>query len=374
MNILHLRSSEFFGGPERAIVGQCREMTNYAFMCASFVRPGRSNEFLDICASTSIKTLSLPQRTVFDISPIRLLRKAVSEHCISVVVSHDYKSNLLGALALRSLPIVQIAHFRGRTDEDAKVRFYNLLDRYVLRCMDRVFVVCRSAKDQLVLQGIDAQNIRVVPNAYDCRLSLRSAAEMTPIAADRCVQIIAAGRLSREKGFDLLVSAAEFLHRAERNFHIYIYGSGPEKERLESQIAQARMDRHISLMGFTYDLGARMREAHLLVIPSRSEGMPNVLLEAWANGLAVVATPVGGIPEMIDHQINGILSDRVTARSLGAAMIDALREPQRLPAMARRGQAKLIGHFSFQKQAQLLDALYRDATRVVDVGQGTGKE
>ena len=89
--------------------------------------------------------------------------------------------------------------------------------------------------------------------------------------------------------------------------------------------------------------------------------MPNVLLEAWANGLAVVSTPVGGVPEMIDHHINGVLSDDVSPESLSRAMAYVFRSPGLWRTMSLEGQAKLRSHFSFEKQAELLDTLYEEA-------------
>jgi glycosyltransferase involved in cell wall biosynthesis len=357
MNILHLRSSEFFGGPERAILGQCRFYKKGHLICASFVRPGVQSNFLARCAETGVKTVPITESFTGDFRVVGKLVNLMKAEKIDLLVSHDYKANFSGRYAARRCGVKQVAHFRGRTTEDKKVLLYNKLDNYVLRKIPNVLVVSEKSREMVAAMGVDAERITVVPNGFDLAKAVtngdRNKGDTEPIA------MVAAGRFSSEKGYDILIEALALIKDELPAFRVDLYGEGPEEENLRSLVDRHGLADHIRFCGFVPDLLPVFREADLMLLPSRSEGMPNVVLEAWSQHLGVVAAAVGGIPEMIRHGQNGLLVKPEDSRDLADKITEATTDRSRIYEYGHLGYETLVGNYSFERQAVLLDQIYR---------------
>ena len=122
MKILHVRASEFFGGPERAIIGQCLNLKSMEFECASFIRGPGENQFLDECKSQSIKTHIIKESFLGDLRAIGQIRRLIIKNQYDLVVTHDTKSNFCVYYAISKTKAGQITHFRGRTSEYLKTK------------------------------------------------------------------------------------------------------------------------------------------------------------------------------------------------------------------------------------------------------------
>jgi glycosyltransferase involved in cell wall biosynthesis len=215
---------------------------------------------------------------------------------------------------------------------------YNQVDRWSLRAAHHVVTVCRPFVDQLTSRGISRTRITVQHNSVSPFQAMEGAAIArlrTSLGIDHGVPVLlAVGRLSSEKGFADLLEAVAIANAAD--FRLVIVGEGPERQRLETSIARLGLTGRVLLPGHDDDMSRWYAMAYALVMPSHSEGSPNVLLEAMAAGLPVVATTVGGIPEIaIDREtallvpprdpealaraIRTIVSDTATAAALGQA-------------------------------------------------------
>jgi glycosyltransferase involved in cell wall biosynthesis len=209
--------------------------------------------------------------------------------------------------------------------------------------------------------GVGTDRIRVIYNAIDPTRfqepdSRYRAKLLRYFRQPRTHLIGAAGRLSPEKGFDVLVRAAERVLREQPSTGFVLFGEGPERASLQKQINAAGLGQSFVLAGFRADLDRFLPHFDLLVLPSYTEGMPNVVLEAFAAGVPVVATAVGGTPEIIEDGISGYLvpsgDDKTMAEHIGQALANA----DDLPDMGRKGRLYVQEKFGFATQAEL----YRD--------------
>ncbi len=357
MNILHLRSSEFYGGPERAILGQCKFYKKARLICASFVRPGTQSDFLARCAETGVKTVPITESFTGDFRVIGRLIDTMKADKIDLLVSHDYKANFFGRYAARRYSIKQVAHFRGRTTEDKKVLLYNKLDNYVLRNIPHVLVVSEKSREIVAAMGVDPEKITVVPNGFD--LSKAAADGERNKSDNEPIVMVAAGRFSSEKGYDILIEALALIKNKLPACRVDLYGEGPEEQNLRSLVDRHGLADHVRFCGFVPDLLPIFREADLMLLPSRSEGMPNVVLEAWSQHLGVVAAAVGGLPEMIEHGQNGLLVKPEDSRDLADKIIEATTDRSRMYEYGHLGYETLVENYSFERQAVLLDQIYR---------------
>ncbi|HEY4360931.1 MAG TPA: glycosyltransferase family 4 protein [Bryobacteraceae bacterium] len=291
---------------------------------ATFRREGDSNVFLDAAAQAGVTVHAIPERGRFDRSVIPRLRALVGELKPDIVQTHAVKSHMLLRTSglHRELPWVAFHH--GYTWPDLRARVYNQFDRWSLRFARRVVTVSLPFRDELTARGVEAARISVLHNAIDpnwgserdeaLRAELR-------IPADRKV-ILIVGRLSREKDHLTLLDAVEAVRKQGGAVpHLLIVGEGPERAPIEEQIRGLRLEGNVTMTGQVASARRYYGIADVAVLSSRSEGSPNALLEAMAARVPVVATAVGGVPEIATDRESALLiapGDReAMARSLG---------------------------------------------------------
>jgi glycosyltransferase involved in cell wall biosynthesis len=280
-----------------------------------------------------------------------------------VLCCHGYKANLLGRMAARRQKIPVIAVARGWTGESLKVRAYERLDRFHLRWMDQVVCVSEAQAARVRRAGVRPDLIRVIYNAIDPgrfhQADARYRAKLLRYFRQPRTHIIGAvGRLSPEKGFEVLVSAAELVLRDQPSVGFVLFGEGSERAKLQKQINAAGLGQSFILAGFRADLDRFLPHFDLLALPSYTEGLPNVVLEAFAAGVPVAATAVGGTPEVVEDGVSGYLVPSGDAEALAGRISAALDEGDELPEMGRRGRMCVQEKFGFAIQAELYRELF----------------
>ena len=355
--ILHIREANIWGSPERLILGQLRFLSDYTCVPVTYRRRGISNPFAERLGREDIDCIELDESGPGDLRTISRLTKLIRQKQAKLMVTHDFKSNLYGYFASKMTGCPQIVHFHGFTAEGLKVRSYNAIDRAVMRRCGAIIAVAEQTKAALASVGVDARKIEVVINAVSPE-AFEVVTEETVAAKSDRKMIVAAGRLSHEKGFDLLVQAAGLLKERGLKFDIQIYGDGPEKTELAEQINRLRLSDRVGLAGFNHDLRPVYARSEFLVIPSRSESFPLVVLEAWAQGTPVVATRVGRLPELIEDNVNGLLVREVTPEALAETMTTALQLPDFRQRCGAAGRELVRQKYVFANQVEQLTKIY----------------
>ncbi|MGH7171738.1 MAG: glycosyltransferase, partial [Gemmataceae bacterium] len=154
----------------------------------------------------------------------------------------------------------------------------------------------------------------------------------------------------------VLVAAAERVLREQPSVGFVLFGEGPERANLQKQINAAGLGQNFIIAGFRADLDRFLPHFDLLVLPSYTEGLPNVVLEAFGAGVPVVATAVGGTPEVIEDGISGYLVPAGDDARMAERIGQALDNADELPCMGRKGRLCVQEKFGFAIQAEL----YRD--------------
>src|SRR5438094_5059132 len=245
----------------------------------------------------------LSQRFRYDPRLISQAWRVVRERKVNVLQSHGYKSGLL-AWCLRQLvglPWVAFAH--GHTSENERVALYNRMDLSLMKRADRVVVVSEATSRVLKRAGVSQERIRVIYNAIEPgdyrqgvdRAEFRRHCGIGP--HDLLIGVI--GRLSPEKGQAVFIQAFRHVAQEVPEAKAVIVGEGQERPRLQAAVREAGLEDRIKFAGHMADTSPIYASLDLVVIPSLSEGLPNVLLEAMLHRKAVVATAVGGIPEVM---------------------------------------------------------------------------
>ncbi|WP_238537743.1 glycosyltransferase [Zavarzinella formosa] len=352
--IVHLTASTFFGGPERQMLGLAEHLRpDIDTTFVSFSENGRCEDFLRHVRQAEFTGVELDH----DSPAFRQSIRDISVHLVDadVLFTHGYKASLLGRIAARRAGVPVIGVSRGWTAETWKVRLYERLDRWNLKRLDHVVCVSRGQAEKVLRTGVNPRQMTVIHNS--ARL-----ADFEPRRSTRPrMTVLAAGRLSPEKGFQLLPAIAEKVGRVCPEVRFQMAGDGPLRANIETEASKRGVTDRIEFLGFRSDIDRLMSEADVLLLPSFTEGLPNVVLEAAAAGIPSVATRVGGTPEAIIDGQTGWLVPSGDVNTMSEALIRLAKDPARRSAMGDAARENAEANFSFAAQAsayrQLIDRL-----------------
>ncbi|MFH0778430.1 MAG: glycosyltransferase family 4 protein [Candidatus Eisenbacteria bacterium] len=362
--VIHIRASNFFGGPEKQITRHAellREAGIATILC-SFHEKRAENELVRRARAGGVTCVSIPCSNSYDPRQILELRRLFLRERPGVVCTHDYRSTVLSLAARAGLRLRHVVFRRGTTAENLKVRLFHRLERLLLGRVDHVVVVSAAQKASFVSSGLPEAKISMIWNAVDV-----SAAEggrqdgrdsVQGGARGPGVVIATAGRLSPEKGHIFLIEAMPQVRTIVPQAELHIYGDGPLGRKLREHCRMAGCSGYVRFMGFVPDFAARVRDACVFVLPSLSEGLPNVLLEALASARPVVATRVGGVPDVVVDGATGLLVAPGRSRELAGAILKLLTAPELANRLGEAGRDKVRSEFSFERQFELLTNLY----------------
>ena len=316
--VLHARTiTSTGGGPEKTLLNSPRFLKKHGYDSACmFFHPPNDPGFQvqrERATKVGAPLVEVIDRSRFDITAIRTAIKYCRETSVDIWHAHDYKTNLLGLIARRFHPMKLITTAHGWVNFDGNTpRYYQWDKRWFLPRYEHVICVSETVQQQCLAAGLRQSKCHLIHNAIDTEAFRRTrhcnVANSDQLNfKDKTLVIGSIGRLSEEKGFDLLIDAFCKLLGNGVNAKLVIAGEGKERSALAAQIADAGMEHQIVLTGFQEDTRAFYESLDIFVLSSHREGLPNVLLEAMAVEVPVLATEVGGVSKVVEHDFNGIL-------------------------------------------------------------------
>ena len=369
--IMHLIASNAFGGPEKQIVEHLVRLDRerYQGLVASFNEKNRPSEILDHACRRGLPAWGIDMAGPWDGRALVRLGRLVDEARVDILCVHGYKSAVFGLIAARRRRLPVLAFSRGYTGENLKVIFYEWLERQALKRADGIVSVSHGQKERLTALGVRGRRSWVVHNAVGaangrtCRDPVRHGRVCESLGVPRDARlIVAAGRLSPEKGHRFLIDAIGRVSKVMEGVTCVLCGDGPCRTRLERQAHEMDVEHVCRFAGFRRDLDAIFTAMDLLVLPSLTEGFPNVVLEAFACAQPVVATRVGGVPEVVEDGISGFLVSPARADLLADKIRECLNDPVRMRAMGEAGRRRVEQDFTFERQAQELESIYAEVS------------
>lgn len=364
--VLHLRASNFFGGPESQLLRYAELDRNSSCELVFGIYVGRDEgrEFRDAAESRGIRVIPLAVGSL--VSSVRELVRVVRENQVGLICTHGYKADVIGLLAGHFARVPVACFLRGWTRENRRVRLYEALDRSCLRFADRIVCLSGSQAQRVSSDPSLSAKIRIVTNAmdvYDVDASMRSAARQELRRRfnlpEECTVVVTAGRLSPEKAVCDFLDAAALLKQKVSGVRFLIFGNGTLQRELEEKAQEMGLQNCVTFAGFERNLRSLLPGVNVLVNPSHSEEMPNVVLEGMAAGIPVVATAVGGVEEIAGPQGAVRLVPPARPDAQAEAVIELLRYPERAAELARAGHER-AKEFSVEKQKEQFHALYSE--------------
>ncbi|MGH9680488.1 MAG: glycosyltransferase family 4 protein [Candidatus Acidiferrales bacterium] len=315
----------------------------------------------------AIRDIGIPhdvvhERRRFDTKVIPQLRAAIENRHTDLIWSNSVKSHFLVRWAGLNRSRRWAAFHHGYTTTDAKVRIYNRLDRWSLPAADRVLTSSAAFVKELEQKNVGPGRIHVQhmpirpfePASAQQKAELRQRLKID----DSMRVLLCVGRLSREKGHADLIRALPKIRELSGNLalRLILVGEGPERAPIENLCRGLALTDVVKLAGQQESVNAYYGIADVFVLPSHSEGCPNVLLEAMAAGVPVVASNVGGIPEVVTNGKEAILVKTQDPAGLASATAWLLQDHtlrDRLVSSAREVIARKTPEAYFKSIARI---------------------
>jgi glycosyltransferase involved in cell wall biosynthesis len=361
MNIAHVLSSFGIGGQERmaAELARTQRAAGHSVVAIS-LSSDRDEPNRQSFRSAGVRTVSARKGRGVDLSlPLRLAIRLKLER-IDVVHTHNPHALVYGAPAGK-LARAAVVHTKHGINPDRPRRLW--LRRAAGQLVDAYVVVSPALLDVVRANGdCDLARLSVVPNGIDVSTftpsaEARSVARLQLRIPESVWVVGTVGRLAPEKDQALLLRAMLPLLGPQRQ--LVIVGDGPEREALAALIRSSGRVQYVHMIGTRHDVSRLLPAFDVFALPSRTEGLPLVLLEAMSTELVVVASAVGGIPDLVEHGVTGYLMDAGDCASLTAQLALLWDDPRRAEQVGRAARQRVLDRHSLARMAAGYEALYR---------------
>jgi sugar transferase (PEP-CTERM/EpsH1 system associated) len=363
IKVAHVLHSFDIGGLENGLVNLINHMDPdrfHHYVCC-MTRSGRSAARVH---SPNVDILEFDKQPGGNWWLPLMLRRRFREIDPDIVHSRNWGAidAVVGARLARVPAVVHGEHGRNDVDPDGKVTKHNLVRRALGPMVDRIVCVSEDLGQWLVEDvGIRSEKVRTIHNGVDIdRFRPGNASELRArcgFAADELL-IGTVGRLDPIKDQGTLIDAFARLNRDSRPARLLVVGDGPSRGELEESARRAGVASLVTFFGMRDDIAELLRLFDLFVLPSIGEGISNTILEAMASGLPVVATRVGGNPELVAEGETGALVPRRRADALAAALQVYLEDETRLRAHSTAARRRAECRFSLARMVRQYEALY----------------
>jgi len=352
MKILHVISSAGLYGAENVLLDLSdllkKNGHNPSLICLkNMSKPDPQVHFEAKARGLESTIISCQSR--FDLKALGRIKDLLRQEAIEIVHTHGYKSDFYGLIASKMAKVPVVTTLHGWTGHNKMVRFYEKLDLWMVKKMNHIVSASPAIVEHLKISGLDGK-ASFVPNAVDTekfapdkgKRDLRNEFNL----GDALV-VGTVGRLSIEKGHIYLVKAFKEIRSAIPSIKLLIVGKGNLRQDLENEAKKLGIEKDVVFAGPQKDIPSAYGSMDIFVLPSLTEGLPLVLLEAMAMGLPVVATKVGGVPYVIDGK-EGILVPPGNIEELKDAIISMARDANLRRSSGEEGRRKVLSVFSLE--------------------------
>jgi L-malate glycosyltransferase len=287
-------------------------------------------------------------------------RRDLRRQRIELVHTYGFYPNVFATAMAKLAGAVVVASIRDQGDMWTPMQ--RRVERWLLTLADTVVVNAEAVKSHLIAEGYDPRRVVVIRNGVDAarfgprtttghlRRDLRLPAR-APIVATLT-------RLVEVKGIEQFLEAAAILSRRFPDARFLVAGDGNHRQSLERYARQLDLSRCVIFTGVQHDVPQFLSEVTVSVLPSLSEALSNTLIESMAASLPVVATRVGGSPEVVEDGVTGFLVAPREPESLAAAIAHLLERPALAHAMGQAGRQRVVEHFSLERLTRETESLY----------------
>lgn len=367
------------GGPDKTILNSAAQHDPLrVYVLVAYLKQPNDEEFqiAAMAKSLALNYVDVIDRNMFDWSCIRQLKKLIQQEKISLLHSHDDKTLLYSVILKYLIPELRIMHTCHSHPEYAKESFasskaywkFRLRKKFLIWLMRQhlkpVLTISENTKQRLIRSGLKPENISVLYNGIDIEYWRRGKAnpvlkkELGLSENDLLVGTVA--RITYDKDLHTFYKTAEILAKSTLNIKFVIVGdgNGNELEKAKQEVTKLGLEKLILFTGHRTDLRNIYASFDLFLMTSRTEGLPNTILEAMAMEIPVVSTHVGGIGELIIDQKTGLLYSVGAFHDLAEGVLLLLKNKEKRSLFAIKSRKQVEENFNFYQRVKLLEGLY----------------
>lgn len=373
MKVLHVIDSGGLYGAERVVLSlmKAHQEQGIEVELASIGEPGVPEKAIETEASRlGLRWRRFTVKAGPDLKGIRLVVRHAVEQGVSVIHSHGYKANiLLAALPKRSrkLPVLATLHGWVSAGKMCRMKLYEMAERALLPNLDRVVAVNDHMVNGSVLAHRLNSRLDIIRNAIDPRMPAADDYLRNSIGLDQVLQdflgnskpFISIGRLSIEKDIATCLRALKIVIGEGHDACLVIFGEGGEKNRLEALAARLGISHRVLFFGYCNNIDAILNRFLALVISSLTEGVPIVALEAMRARVPIIATRVGGLPEIVIDEETGFLVPTKDHKAMAIAMANVCQNDKIAKQLGNAGRERLLAKYDIRQAANRYLCQYR---------------
>lgn len=356
MNIIHVIDSGGVYGAERVLLSLSSECLKLGHRCviATIVSPADDgNPLADEARLLGIEVVEFVMDDGMRMKAFRQVCEYASKNAMDVFHTHGYRANILSAVSRHSGGYCTVTTLHGWTGVRLMSRLwlYESAEKLLLGRFDLVVAVSPSLYQSRAVRHV-ARNRLLIANGIDETVDGGFGNGTIDGFIDGRRAVAAAGRLSYEKGFDRLVSAFAKVIAQEPDLRLVVFGEGEARADLQEQIDRLHLQDYVLLPGFTDRIRDHLPKFEIFVLPSRTEGLPIVVLEAMFSGIPVLATDVGSVAWLLDNSAGVIVRNQDSPNELAAEMGRLLQNKELMRAMGAAGASRVSGRFTAHAMAK----------------------
>ncbi|HYE34629.1 glycosyltransferase [Methylocaldum sp.] len=369
--VLFLIDSLGMGGAERMLVNYLQHLDVNRYeprVCVFGVRDGNPVAAEIERLGIPVDLISVPR--IRDFINVMSLVRYLRLHQIDLVHTQLETVTVHGGIAAKivGIPTVHTLHTFAYPNATARETRRTELVWFSLRHFhDKIIAVSAAVGDYAVSKGrVPLEKISVLYNGIDTRsFSPRNSADRVSVRTalgipDNAALVITVAVLRREKGIQYLIETWPDILKSVPNAYYLVVGAGPYESTLKSLAAKHNITDRVIFAGPRNDVPDLLRSSDLFALPTLNDVLPTVLAEAMASGLPIVASRVGGVPEMIEPDKNGLLVSPADKIGLANACIRLLCAPNEAQRLAEGGRDIAEARFNVRNQVQKLETLYEE--------------
>ncbi len=369
--ILHVINSFDIGGNERFLVELVRRLDRVEFdqeVCVPDRGRDYSFDLKQICESLDLPVHVIEARHNLDAGIGRALRALMAARGYDIVHTHLVLSQFWGRRAAMAAGVKRII-----SSEQNAYRFkvyppFRWIEQRLTRATERVIACSEHVRDHLVRNvGLPPEKVAVVYNGVDTEAFAPADTDDPARAATRAELGIESGEkvigtvghLNRQKGHDVLIEAMAKVLEREPAARLVIAGRGPLRKRLEALAVKRGVAEKVTFAGLVSDVARLLKAFDVFAFPSLWEGFGIALVEAMATGLPVVASETGGITEIVQDSVSGLLVRPGDRRELAEGLIEVLHEADLARKLAQNALARIRERFALERTVEQVATIYR---------------
>ena len=350
LRVAHVTQGLEIGGQEKLLVefARCADRRRFELR---FVSLGGRGVLADDVEAHGWPVTALGRPAGFRPGLVLRLARLFRSERIDVVHTHDERPHIYGAIAAWLAGVRRLIHTRHHGMADRLTPRQVGLVRLAAQLTDRFVCVSADSARQAVRQGVSARTVHVLWNGIDLT-------RFDPLPVREGGPVVTVARLSPEKDIGTLLRATALAARADESFHLEIAGDGPCMADLRRTAAELGLNGRVRFHGQVRDVPGLLARAGLFVLPSLTEGVSLTLLEAMACGLAIVATRVGGNPEVVADGETGLLTPPGDPAALAHAMLRLRRDDLERRRMEQAGRRRVERWFDVRRMTAEYEKMY----------------